>query len=691
MKTRRLVVLLLLPFAILRLHAGWIDDIGYRVLTGTFTSGVPTSVTGGVTQTEAPDGAGSYLPDDAVTPANAEFTGKTITNKGTTTTASAHASLVGTYFYGGISSIVPATTLVDVYNANDWINTQGIAYTSGAVPPTEDRRVQNHSWISVYGSEYTATEINSTATRADTRLDFAINRDGFSSVVGVNNGASTTLPALLCQSYHTISVGLYNGAHSAGLTAYDGAGRMKPDVVAFDGATSFATPQVSGAAGLLSQKLRDTSAYSAVLTGTGDYPRITKALILAGAAKDQLSSWTRASTAKPYDAVYGAGALNVFLSYRILVAGRQAASTTTVVAETGWDVTTASTTSTRTYLFDVPAGSVQSRFSAALTWHRAVTTTQAMAGTGGTLANLDLTLYNATGTTIGTQVDASLSTVDNVEHIYLPTLAPGRYALRVSSSSATSTRYALAWRTSPTVNVTTTNALAKESDGTAGTFTVTRTGSTTSPLLVPLAWSGTAVAGTHYITPPTTLLIPAGSASATVTITPVSDDIAQGNRTVILTAATDITLSAGATPSATVTVQDKPYDTWRFTHFTTEELADTTISGAAADPDADGQTNLLEYALNADPKAADALTHAPVVGTASDHVTFTYTRSNTATDITYNVTWSPDLATWTSGTTVVEPVSSTDNGNGTTTVVVRSVNTLTATPTQFLRLTATRS
>jgi hypothetical protein len=139
--------------------------------------------------------------------------------------------------------------------------------------------VQNHSWISAAGnSEAVVSEINQ-------RLDFAIDRDGFSSVVGVNNAASTALPQMLAQAYHTISVGLTNGAHSAGFTTLDGPGRIKPDLVAPDGLTSFATPMVAGAAGLLQAAL---AAAPYALTGA-DRPRVTKALLLAGAAKDTVA------------------------------------------------------------------------------------------------------------------------------------------------------------------------------------------------------------------------------------------------------------------------------------------------------------------------------------------------------------------------------------------------------------------
>jgi hypothetical protein len=175
-----------------------------------------------------------------------------------------------------------------------------------------------------------------------------------------------------------------------------------------------------------------------------------------------------------------------------------------------------------------------------------------------------------------------------------------------------------------------------------------------------------------------------------VQITPVPDTLAQGDRTVSLSILTDYSLSAGSPASATVTIQDKPYDAWRFAHFTTAELADSTIGGDAADPDADGLPNLLEYALGADPKTADLPTIAPVVGTAADRLTLTYTRPVAITDVAYTVEWSADLQTWTTGATATETLGTTDNGDGTATVVVRSVATLSATPRQFLRLRVTR-
>ncbi|MFM2166121.1 MAG: hypothetical protein RIS79_492, partial [Verrucomicrobiota bacterium] len=63
-----------------------------------------------------------------------------------------------------------------------------------------------------------------------------------------------------------------------------------------------------------------------------------------------------------------------------------------------------------------------------------------------------------------------------------------------------------------------------------------------------------------------------------------------------------------------------------------------------ADPDGDGVTNLLEYATARNPWSNDA---SPV-GAAwlSGMLEFIYTRNKAATDLSYTVEWSDDLATW---------------------------------------------
>ena len=671
---RLLILLLSAAFfaGALTANADWRDDTGFTRLQQTFTSGVPTAVVAGVSQIEALESGANYAPSAP---------NKSPTLKSGASGVSGHASTVASYYYGEASSLIPATTIIDAYKADTWLNADFLNYGSASAPKTETRRVQNHSWISATG----LTE--SQVVQLDQRLDYAINRDGFIAVAGANNGASTTLPQLMVQAYHTLSVGLTNGGHSAGLTTNDGLGRMKPDLVAYETLTSFATPQVSSAAGLLSEKLRND--YAASLA-TADYPRLTKALLLAGATKDDLPAWTRADATKPYDAVFGAGALNALLAYRILASGRASPSASATVPETAWDINTTRSATARTYFLDIPSGTTAARFSAALTWHRSLTFFSGSFSTS--LANLDLRLYGvAPGTfTVGSQLDASLSTVDNVEHLYQPALAPGRYAIKVTSSLIAFTTYALAWRSSPTVSVTATAPTASEATGAPGIFTVTRTGSTLTPLLVPLAWSGTVIPGTHCQALPATLLLPAGVASATITVTPIADDLAQGERSLLLTLTQDFSLSVGAASTSTVTLQDKPYDAWRFTRFTGAQLADSAVSGPSADPDADGIPNLLEYAFALEPFTPDpggALpTHAVDAG---GYLTFTYFHPSARTELTYTVEWSADLlAAWQSGQNYVTETARVPVSGGEQ-VTVSTLATAATQPLQFLRLRVT--
>ncbi len=665
------VIPLLVALGLTSARADWKDDVGFTRLNQTFTSGVPDNLTAGVTQVEAGYTASAYyLPDTA----DLQFTGKTFTDKSTTKVAGAswHATNVGSFFYGSTSSLIPATTTIDIFSALDWIN---------SIPLTESRKVQNHSWI----IDTLTSNIGATVTTFNKRIDSMVTASGYVCVVGVNNGStsSTILPQLLCQSYNTLSVGLSNGNHSAGFTAYDGTGRIKPEIVAPDpNYTSFATAKVSSAAGLLTQKIT-AAPYS--LSGV-NIPLAVKALLLAGATKEEFPSWAR-TTARPLDLRYGAGELNTLLAYQTLLAGKFTASSNSVVAAAGWAVTTSS--GLQNYFFDIPAGTASPRLSAALIWNRIVNSNF----TTTTLANLELKLYNVTqGTfTLGTLADSSVSTVDNLEHIYQPSLAPGRYALQVTLTSGSNTPYALAWRTSSTVTVATTAVAARELDGTPGQFTVTRTGPTTTPLYVPLTLGGTAVSGTHYASLPAGALIPAGSASTTVQVVPVADALTQGDRTVTLSVATDFSLSAGTAATASVTVADKPYDAWRFSKFTTPQLANAVVSAPSADPDADGIPNLLEYAFAREPLTADSSAALPAVAIGLDgRLTLTFFQAASRPDLVFTPEWTSDLTgTWQSSATYLTEISRTAAVGGED-VTVRAEATLTVAPAQFLRLRVTR-
>jgi hypothetical protein len=75
-------------------------------------------------------------------------------------------------------------------------------------------------------------------------------------------------------------------------------------------------------------------------------------------------------------------------------------------------------------------------------------------------------------------------------------------------------------------------------------------------LTVSYTFSGTAVNGIDYQTLATSTTIPAGASSATVTVTPLDDNLTEGDVTVALTISPSASYTVGSPGSATVTIAD---------------------------------------------------------------------------------------------------------------------------------------
>jgi hypothetical protein len=618
------------------LHADWKDEIGFTRLKALGAADLPTATANGLTHVEASNTdppVYSFLPDSS----NPALIGNTIINKSSAIGSgiSSHATHVATNFYG-TGSLLPGGSTVDVYEAGGWLGSGFLKLSSNNLPGSETRNVQNHSWI---GASETS---DASATEANHRLDYAIHNQGFVCVVGENNGSSNILPQLLGQGYHTISVGRDDGLHSAGFTNLGVAGRIKPDIVAPsafpEDRTSWTTPMVAGAAGLLHRKLSDSYG----VTGA-NRARVVKALLLASATKNTVSNWDNTSS-RPLDEIYGAGELNLYHAYLALRAGNFSASDSTSRCIRGWAAESVSGNSSKNWFFTIPAGAPATPFCAAMTWHRNVSKNKFSNAWSATLANLNLRLHQANGFTPGSVIAESLSTVDNVELVHQPALPPGNYVIVVQNTSNTATDFALAWHSLPAVTVAATQPVAKELDGQQGQITLTRTGDSTLPLQVPLTIGGSAVPGSHFQALPSSVIIPAGQASASLFVTPVSDSLAQGARTVSVAVAADFALVRDSAQSAVVTIQDKPFDAWRFTNFSTTELANPAIGGETADPDSDGLANLIEYAMGLPPKSPDA---SPMEILESDgYLAITGVRDPAAIDITWAAQATSTLDAW---------------------------------------------
>jgi len=135
--------------------------------------------------------------------------------------------------------------------------------------------------------------------------------------------------------------------------------------------------------------------------------------------------------------------------------------------------------------------------------------------------------------------------------------------------------YQVFWDTThPTVTVTATDNTATESGPTTGQFKITRTGGIRSALSVNVTISGTASSGSDYAAISSPVVIPAGAAFTTVTVTPVNDSAIESDETVILTIASGgSAYSVGSPSSATVTIQSDDVATPSVTVTATDNTA----------------------------------------------------------------------------------------------------------------------
>src|SRR5213082_2692118 len=146
-------------------------------------------------------------------------------------------------------------------------------------------------------------------------------------------------------------------------------------------------------------------------------------------------------------------------------------------------------------------------------------------------------------------INRILSNVDPLPALAGKCVSGGRLnLLRALSGGSTSQ--------GPTVTVVATDPNASEQGPYSGTFTISRTGDTSTALTVNYTLGGTAQSGTDYEQLGTSVTLAAGAASTTVTVTPIDDTQVEGNETVVLTISADAAYSVGSPSSATITIAD---------------------------------------------------------------------------------------------------------------------------------------
>jgi hypothetical protein len=432
---------LLFLFSITSVHASDLDTIGVTLLnqvdptlrgTGIFV-GQPEGVfTVGSNDFEVnPIIVGQ--PTNLFTWISSSGTANTFTN--TIGSESVHANSVGLLFYGPSIGVAPQVSHVNNYDADYFV----AHYVFSGLPFPE--LIVNQSF----------TE-GSNDTNTDQKFDNYAANKGVLFLSGVANigGVPICSPAS-CYNGIAVDVIVPGGTLVSGPTVD---GRCKPDITAPGSqATSFSTPYVSGAAAVLLQAgLRGDGGAN---TNAAKDIRTLKALLLNGAIKPL--GWTNGPIS-PFDARFGSGILNVFNSWEQLKGGKTGFIESTSVADgfphppgantsnepvlRGWDfnsLTNSDTSHDRIshYYFNL-TGSNLYTLTTTLVWLRQATKTN--------VNNLNLFLYNTANSNL---VLCSTSAVDNVQHIYIPSLPPGRYDLQVEKNSngevSTSETYALAF------------------------------------------------------------------------------------------------------------------------------------------------------------------------------------------------------------------------------------------------------
>jgi hypothetical protein len=186
------------------------------------------------------------------------------------------------------------------------------------------------------------------------------------------------------------------------------------------------------------------------------------------------------------------------------------------------------------------------------------------------------------------------------------------------------------------------------------TITITRTGGSAGNVGIGVGTPGgiqTATVNSDYAPQSIFLSWPAGdTAPKTIAIPIVNDDLVEPTETVrLIVIGPSGGASLGVISEACLTIIDE--DTlaanlaaWRSTCFGAN-AANAFISGNHADPDGDGRSNLLEYAINTNPNTSDT---GPVLGKsaqAPSHLQLTFQRI-AAPALTYAVECSADLTTW---------------------------------------------
>lgn len=179
-------------------------------------------------------------------------------------------------------------------------------------------------------------------------------------------------------------------------------------------------------------------------------------------------------------------------------------------------------------------------------------------------------------------------------------------------------------------------------------------GTAGSPLAVNYSTNDvTATAGSDYNPAMGTLTWSAGDVSSKELVIPlIPDNLIEGNevfRISLINTASSVELDTNATTS--VRISERPFDVWRFSYF--GAAANGPVGQPNADPDDDARTNFEEYTFCSNPVTVDSVSPLPTATVTQwvdgPRLSLFFRQNRLATELTYKVQISEDLATWTDG------------------------------------------
>ncbi len=128
------------------------------------------------------------------------------------------------------------------------------------------------------------------------------------------------------------------------------------------------------------------------------------------------------------------------------------------------------------------------------------------------------------------------------------------------------------------------------------------------------------------------------------------------------------------------------YEDWQSIVFTPTETSTASISARNADPDQDGRTNLMEFALGSNPKVSDPSSGFTYSRDSAGHLTIQYTKWKTLSGTVVFPQITSDLkSAWQAGDFRITPISSVDIDADRALVTLRDPYDSVTAPRRFFR------